>query len=121
MGTRIITLRLQDEQAEMLAMMAAEQGESLSAFLRGRIFARDSIETELHALQTSLLAAINEATSGVARSPESAAGGAISDPRLMGLLVEIVMLLRGMNPPTKVQVVRAEVERLGLLPFGSKT
>ncbi len=119
MGTRIITLRLQDEQAEMLAMMAAEQGESLSAFLRGRIFARDSIETELHTLQTSLLAAINEATRGVTRSPESTAVSAINDPRLMGLLVEIVLLLRSLSNPGKTQAVRAEVERLGFAPFGA--
>jgi len=109
---------MQDEQADMLAMMASEQGESLSAFVRGRVFARDSLEAELQALQTSLLAAIGEATRGITRPSENPVISTGSDPRMMGLLVEILLQLRSLSNPGKTQAVRAEVARLGFAPFG---
>jgi hypothetical protein len=102
----------------LLSQLAMENGESLAAYVRGRIFARDHWEDELHALQTSLLAAIGEATRGVIRPPENPVISTGSDPRLMGLLVEILLHLRSLSNPGKTQAVRAEVERLGFAPFG---
>lgn len=121
MSYRKLTVVVSHDQAEMLAIQAAEAGESLSAFLRGRIFARDQWEEEFIGLRSTLLAAIGEGLRGVSSPALTAASAGLGDARLLGLLAETVMLLRGMNAPTKVQAVRAEVERLGLMPFGSKT
>jgi hypothetical protein len=119
MAKRHITIPMHEDQAELLSQLAMENGESLAAYVRGRIFARDSIEEELQALQTSLLAAIGEATRGVSRTTESPATRADSDPRTMGLLVEILLQLRSLSNPGKTQAVRAEVERLGFASFGA--
>lgn len=93
MAKRHITIPMHEDQAELLSQLAMENGESLAAYVRGRIFARDHWEDELQALQTSLLAAIGERS----RSPSSAsadtASSPISDPRLMGLLVEVLLHL----------------------------
>jgi len=109
---------MHEDQAELLSQLAMENGESLAAYVRGRIFARDHWEDELHALQTSLLGAIGEATRGITRPSENPVINMGSDPRLMGLLVEILLQLRSLSNPGKTQAVRAEVERLGFAPFG---
>lgn len=118
MGTRIVTLRMQDDQADMLAQMAAEQGESLSAFVRGRIFARESLEAEFQALQSSLLAALSQHRPTLTESAAPAPSGGARDPRAMGAIVETLLLMRSLSNPTKMQAVRAEVSRLGFQPFG---
>lgn len=101
MAKRHITIPMHEDQAELLSQLAMENGESLAAYVRGRIFARDHWEDELHAPQTSLLAAISERS----RSPSSASANTVSspanDPRLMGLLVEILLHLRSLSNPGK--------------------
>lgn len=119
MAKRHITIPMHEDQAELLSQLAMESGESLAAYVRGRIFARNQWEDELHALQTSLLAAIGEATRGVYRATESPATHTDSDPRTMGLLVEILLHMRSLSNPGKTQAVRAEMERLGFAPFGA--
>lgn len=116
MAKRHITILMAEEQAEMLAQMAAEAGESLAAFVRQRIFARDAIEAELQALQSTLLAAITEAVRVPRTSETTSLAEGKGDPRIVGLLMETVLLLRGMNPPTKVQTVHAEMKRRGVAP-----
>ena len=118
MAKRHITIPMHEDQAELLSQLAMENGESLAAYVRGRIFARDHWEDELHALQTSLLAAIGEATRGITRPSENPVTSMGSEPHLMGLLVEILLQLRSLSNPGKTQAVRAEVERLGFAPFG---
>lgn len=121
MAKRHITIPMHEDQAELLSQLAMENGESLAAYVRGRIFARDHWEDELHALQTSLLAAIGHGL----HSPSSESANTVSSPnsdaRLMGLLVEILLHLRGLSNPGKTQAVHAEVARLGFAPFSAKT
>ncbi|WP_045764094.1 hypothetical protein [Xanthomonas albilineans] len=119
MAKRHITIPVSDEQAEMLAQMAAEQGESLASYVRSRIFARESLEAEFQALQSSLLAAL---TDWMRQAPGKAEDGAktslTDDTEAIGMLVEMLLHMRGLSNPSKVQAVRAEVVRLGYQPFG---
>ena len=118
MAKRHITIPMHEDQAELLSQLAMENGESLAAYVRGRIFARDHWEDELHALQSSLLAAIGHDLHGPSSASANTASSPTNDPRLMGLLVEILLQLRSLSNPGKTQAVRAEVERLGFAPFG---
>lgn len=125
MAKRHITVVVSDEQAEMLAQLAFEQGESLSAYVRGRLMAKENLEAEFRALQSTLVATIHET---IAKTPETApmtgqgttgtppAGGAL-DGKAMGLLVEILLHLRALSNPQKIQAIRAEVGRLGYEQF----
>lgn len=118
MAKRHITIPMSDEQAEMLAQMAAEQGESLSAFVRGRIFARESMEAEFQALQSSLLAAISQRDERPAESSGQAPPGGGIDAKALGAIVETLLLMRTLSNPNNMQAVRAEMSRLGVQPFG---
>lgn len=126
MAKRHISIPVSDDQAEMLGQMAAEQGESLASYVRGRIFAKDSLEAEFHALQSSLLAVIGEGlrqqTNAAVEAPKTASVAApastVMDPQMMGLLLEILLLLRTQSNPTKMQAIHAEVARMGFKPYG---
>lgn len=119
MAKRHITIPMHEDQAELLSQLAMENGESLAAYVRGRIFARDHWEDELHVLQSSLLAAIGERSRSTSSASADTASSPATDPRLMGLLVEILLHLRSLNNPGKTQAVRAEMKRLGFAPFGA--
>lgn len=120
MARRHITVVVSDEQAEMLTQMASEQGESLSAYVRGRLMAKDNLEAEFRALQTSLIATIHETARQAPTSQEASttqpSGGGI-DAKAMGMLVEMLMHLRTLGNPTKNQAIRAEVARMGFEQF----
>lgn len=123
MAKRHISIPVNEEQADMLSQMAMEQGESLASFVRGRIFARDRLEDEFLSLRNTLLAAIGEglrnhtppSNTTPATAPNTSTAASESP---MGLLLEILLLLRSLTNPTKVQAVRAEIERLGHKTYG---
>lgn len=120
MGYRKLTVVVSDEQAEMLAQMAVEQGDSMSAFLRGRILARENMTEEFSALQSTLLAAIGEAHRAPVSAPVQAASveaKATAPDGQLAVVVEVLLLMRSMTQPTKVQAVHGELKRLGLEPY----
>lgn len=126
MGYRKLTVVVSDDQAEMLAQMAVEQGESMSAFLRGRIFARENMTEEFAALQSTLLAAIGEGLRHHQQSPQQAAAEASASAPVTGpaaglvpMLAEVLLLMRAMAAPAKIQSVHGDIKRLGLEPFKS--
>lgn len=115
-----ITIPVSEEQREMLVQLSAEQGMSLAAFCRDRIMAKENIAEELAALQSSLLAAIAEGQRSTVTAPAPDSGvesKEVSTVGLMPVVAEVLLLMRSMAQPTKVQAVHGELRRLGMDPF----
>ncbi|MBV6816159.1 hypothetical protein ACE15N_22470 (plasmid) [Xanthomonas campestris pv. passiflorae] len=115
-----ITIPVSEDQREMLVQLAEQQGQSLAAFCRDRIMARENMAEEFAALQSTLLAALGEAQRAPVAAPIQAPS---SEPRAtapdgqMAVVVEVLLLMRSMAQPTKVQAVHGELKRLGLEPY----
>ncbi|WP_238533817.1 hypothetical protein [Xanthomonas phaseoli] len=111
---------MSEDQREMLVQLAEQQGQSLAAFCRDRIMARENMAEEFAALQSTLLAALGEAQRAPVAAPIQAPS---SEPRAtapggqMAVVVEVLLLMRSMAQPTKVQAVHGELKRLGLEPY----
>lgn len=105
----------------MLVQLAHENSMSLSAFCRDRIMARENLADEFAALQRTVIAAIGDA---VQQLPTPASQAAAEAPKEQGgaqagsaMVAEVLLLLRSMVPPQKVQAVHGELKRLGMEPF----
>lgn len=115
-----ITVPVSEEQREMLVQLSAEQGMSLAAFCRDRIMARENMAEEFAALQSTLLAAIGEAHRATASFPTKTASSeakATAPDGQLAAVVEVLLLMRSIAQPTKVQAVHGELKRLGLEPY----
>lgn len=115
-----ITIPVSEDQREMLVQLAEQQGQSLAAFCRDRIMARENMAEEFGALQSTLLAAIGESHRAAASAPAPAASSeakATAPDGQLAVVVEVLLLMRSMAQPTKVQAVHGELKRLGLEPY----
>lgn len=115
-----ITIPVSEDQREMLVQLAEQQGQSLAAFCRDRIMARENMAEEFAALQSTLLAAIGESHRAAASAPAPAASSeakATAPDGQLAVVVEVLLLMRSMAQPTKVQAVHGELKRLGLEPY----
>lgn len=109
---RTFSIKFSDEQAAYIEVLAAEQGQTLSAFIRERVFAKDELHELLGHMQTGLHAAIWEASNQLHRTDKTT-----SDPDANNaLMLEAVMLLRSLTNPQTVSAVHAELRRRGIAP-----
>lgn len=120
MPQRKLTIPVSSDTYDLLQQLAYEQGESLAAFCRARIMARENLSDEFSALQRTVIAAIGDA---VKAPPVSS--GAVDERRAgqgdqdanFAMVAEVLLILRSMVPPQKVQAVHGELKRLGVEPF----
>lgn len=110
---RTFSVKFPDDQAAMIEVLAAEQGQSLSTFIRERVLARDHLDQVLVQMQSGLHAAIHDGFRSHDRADKTA-----PDPGThTALLLEAVLLLRSLANPQKVSAAQAELQRLGVTPF----
>jgi len=95
-----INIRLPIEQQLKYESQAIEHGLPLRTYLRQRLESGDNILTELSALRK----AVEQTT------PFSDAG---NDDSKTGIMLEILLLLRQIAQPQKVQIAQHELKRLG--------
>jgi len=111
-----ISIPVSEEQREILVQLAYENGQSLAAFCRERIMAKERLNEEFKALQSTLVAAISETgQQGMDNAKHS--NDAANNP---AILAEVLLLLRSLVPPQKMLTVHGELKRIGLQPFISK-
>lgn len=116
-----ITIPVSEAQREMLVQLAHENSMSLAAFCRDRIMARENLADEFAALQRTVIAAIGDAMqqlpSPAVQVPDEGQKVRGGSEGTSPLVAEVLLLLRSMVPPNKVQVVHGELKRLGMEPF----
>ena len=95
--TDLITIRLPPEQRLLYEAEAARRGQSLSTYLRERLEKSESSSPELQNLQ-DLLKNL---------SPSSASHD-------QGILLEMLLLLRYIASPEKLNLVRRDLKRLNI-------
>lgn len=115
--TRPFTVLFSQQQAEMLIDTAANEGVTISEFLRGRILAREDLEQAFGNLQSTLLAVVREGFQAREDTIKPGEQGEAYNPQVLGMLAEVLLLLRAASNPGKMQAVKAEVQRLGYEPF----
>jgi len=116
MTQRKLTIPVSSETYDLLQQIAYEQGQSLAAFCRERIMAKERLNEEFKALQSTLVAAISETgQQGMDNAKHS--NDAANNP---AILAEVLLLLRSLVPPQKMLTVHGELKRIGLQPFISK-
>jgi len=112
---RKLTIPVSPETYDLLQQLAYEQGQSLAAFCRDRIMARERLEEAFAVLQKTLLAAIHDAVTHQQNSEHKGDDHASSH----AMIAEILLLLRSMSTPQKMQPIHGELKRIGLEPFTS--
>jgi len=115
MTRRKLTIPVSDETYDLLQQLAYEQGQSLAAFCRDRIMAKENMAAEFGALQRTLAATIHEA---VQHRLAGTNQGDVAD--VSAMTAEVLLLLRSMVPPQKMQAAHGELRRIGMEPFVSK-
>ncbi len=102
MGSNQVTIRLSDEAWARYSAQAEARGIALSTFLRQRLERQDEyLDSEL-----------------ALRARPTAAPEAIPAPPLPpSAHLEMLMVLRQIASPQKVEAARAEVRRLGFEPY----
>lgn len=122
MARHHITIPVSEEQREMLVLLAEQSGQSLAGFCRERIMAKENIAEEIGALQRTLLAAIGEAVRPPRNTPKPETAiehKATGQDIQTAAVVEVLLLMRSMVQPAKVQAAHGELKRLGLEPYKS--
>ena len=94
--TDLITIRLPPEQRLLYEAEAARRGQSLSTYLRERLEKGESSSPELQNLQDLLK-----------NIPQSSSHD-------QGILLEILLLLRYIASPEKLNLVRRDLKRLNI-------
>lgn len=107
-----VQLRLEPEKQLIYEAEAAARGLPLVGYLRQRLEERDTMHSELSTLQNQVLGLRQLVErlvdrQGDAPTPASASAHA-------PILAELVLLLRGLSKPANMQVVHAEMKRLGI-------
>jgi len=100
----------------MLVQLAYEQGQSMAAFCRDRIMARENLNDEFSSLQRTLIATIHDV---VKHHPIGTNPGDVNGA-VQAMITEVLLLLRSLVPPQKMQAVHSELKRTGLEPFISR-
>lgn len=123
MAQRKLTIPVSSETYDLLQQMAYEQGESLAAFCRARIMARENLTDEFASLQRTVIAAVGDAVQQLpkttAQLPAESQKEQGGTPGSSAMVAEVLLLLRSMVPPQKVQAVHGELKRIGLEPFSN--
>jgi hypothetical protein len=104
-----VQLRLEPEKQLIYEAEAAGRGLPLVSYLRRRLEAGDTMQGELVELQNQVLALRQLVERLVGRR-----GGAQSEAGPDPMLAELVLLLRTLSKPANMQVVHAEMKRLGI-------
>lgn len=107
----IVKMRLGREQHAIYEAEAAARGLPLTTWLRQRLDAADQLHAQLDALEcelAALRAAVGRLENRCERSP------AAEDGKASALLVEVLLLMRALATPQHVQMIQAELRRIGL-------
>ncbi len=105
MGSNQVTIRLSDEAWAHYSGQAETRGIALSTFLRQRLEHQDEfLDSEL-----------------ALRARPTAAPEPPHPPPPSGELVEILLMMRQLVGPQKAGIAHAEVERLGLESWSSRS
>lgn len=114
---RTFSVKFPDDQAAYIEVLAAERGQSLSAFIREQVMAKDHLHHVLVQMQSGLHAAIDEGFRSSDRADKTASDSGTNT----ALLLEAVLLLRSLANPQTVSAAQAELRRLDIAPFRHKT
>lgn len=113
-----INIRLSLETEAIYERAARERGVPLRTYLRQKLEESESVEEELSKLHL----AIEQIQSAILRQERGGTGGGggsrsgnTGDP---GLWLEVILLLRQIAQPHRVQLAHAEVRRVGLEVWG---
>ena len=107
----IVKMRLGREQHAIYEVEAAARGLPLTTWLRQRLDAADQVHAQLNALECEL-AALRAAVGRLGNRWEWST--AAEDGKGSALLVEVLLLMRALATPQQVQMVQAELRRIGL-------
>lgn len=110
---RTFSVKFPDDQAAYIEVLAAERGQSLSAFIREQVMAKDHLHHLLVQMQSGLHAAIDEGFRQRHQTDKTMPG----QDGHTALLLEIVLRMRAGSNPTATTAVFAEMKRLGVTPF----
>ncbi len=107
-----VQLRLEPEKQLVYEAEAAARGLTLVGYLRQRLEERDTMHSELVAVQSQLLGLrqLVERLGGRQDAAAARASASGHDP----MLTELVLLLRNLSKPANLQVVHGEMKRLGI-------
>jgi hypothetical protein len=96
-----IKLRLSVEKEVIYQAEAQARGKPLGTYLRERLEVQDDLAAELAALRRA-----------IDRAPGRSDGTAASAD--MGVMLELLLLVRSIAGPQKMQMVQQELQRIGL-------
>jgi len=113
MTKRKLTIPVSSETYDLLQQLAYENGQSLAAFCRDRIMAKERLNEEFKALQSTLVAVISETGKpGMDNAKHNNSGA--DNP---AIITEVLLLLRSLVSPQKMLTVHSELRRIGMEPF----
>lgn len=109
-----INIRLSREQQSRYATEAAKFGVPLATYLREQLEAKANLMEEISSLKQEVVSVIEFIDESKGRSGEN--GGS----REINIMLEMLLLLRQIAQPQKVQFAQSELRRLGFTIWSSE-
>lgn len=109
------TIRLSPEKHHELSALAYARGVTLAEVIRERIEISDPVFDALDRLQLDVALLKKGQGRGLdSAGPKDCSASALPPSDSSAVLLEILLLLRGLSPPERLDRARAEMERQGI-------